>query len=298
MILPPLNKTLFPDILEFGKGHIKSKDIDPVYPVLREFYDSLDWNEETRLWFTELYLAYYHLGSAVRAFELFPVPLANVSNVLNAFPTATERRGLRGGKIVTHLTSYTSLVREKGSQKAFIQNGWNTHELYNYEVFWITNQNVWGNGRWSTFKCAELLQQVHNYSIKAPDMRLQFCSGPKDGLCKMFGLRSTTSVSLMNRCAEVLREEFLEHDLYVSWEQLETILCDFNSLCNGHYYVGHDIDQMQEQLSQDSPLVRVFYSARLATLPNEYLGEVNGWSGVDKERKKVYAQVHKVSLRA
>ena len=39
-------------------------------------------------------------------------------------------------------------------------------------------------------------------------------------------------------------------------EQVETILCDFHALAEGRYYVGHDIDQMQEQLDRARALLR------------------------------------------
>jgi hypothetical protein len=69
-------------------------------------------------------------------------------------------------------------------------------------------------------------------------------------------------------------------------DQLETALCDFNSLCKGTYYVGHDIDQQMDQLKN---LGREWWDARKAAFPSGYLGEVSGWPGVRKELKRQYA---------
>jgi hypothetical protein len=69
------------------------------------------------------------------------------------------------------------------------------------------------------------------------------------------------------------------------------VLCDFNSTRKGHYYVGHDIDQMLAQikaagLSPDDE--RLLLDIRREVFPADYLGELNGWDGVDKDRRKVY----------
>ena len=303
MLLPPLRAKLFADFCEFGAEHLSSQDIDPVYPVLREFYRSLNWSNETALWFTTLYLAYYHLGSAIRAFDLHSAFVPNDDyHDIAFFPTATERRGLRGGKVQHFLDSYGAQVAGVTSQAAFLRQGLlmggrEGDELYNYEVFWDTIQYVWGNGRWAAFKWAEVLQQVHGFPLKAPDMRLQFCSGPKEGLELLFGLHSA-STGLLNQCAQVLRSDCSAAALPLSWEQLETVLCDFNSLQKGHYYVGHDIDQMQEQLIRlESPLEQALYQARAVALPKTYLGEQHGWHGIDRARRTIYQSTQQIVTR-
>ena len=77
--------------------------------------------------------------------------------------------------------------------------------------------------------------------------------------------------------------------LKVSIETAETSLCDFNSLRKGKYYSGIDIDHMQEDLLKTPSLYTdLAFEGRRRMIPNEYLGELNGWDGVRKEKKKEY----------
>ena len=38
-------------------------------------------------------------------------------------------------------------------------------------------------------------------------------------------------------------------------------------------------------------------TARYGAFPHQYLGEMNGWSGPDKERQKVYRDTGRIVLR-
>jgi len=67
-------------------------------------------------------------------------------------------------------------------------------------------------------------------------------------------------------------------------DQLETSLCDFNSLVKGRYYIGHEMDLMMEGLEPQS----IFWEARAKALAHNYLGEFKGWHGVRPELKTIY----------
>ena len=93
--------------------------------------------------------------------------------------------------------------------------------------------------------------------------------------------------------AQVIKRELADsYGVDLPWSQLETVLCDFHSLERGHYYVGHDIDQMLEAVNRpevDPEVRHLILRARQATLPHRYLGELQGWDGVDKQRRVAYA---------
>jgi hypothetical protein len=67
-------------------------------------------------------------------------------------------------------------------------------------------------------------------------------------------------------------------------EQMETTLCDFNSMCGGRFYVGADIDTQMVHLKDAS---KGLWKAR-AAFPDEYRGEKGGWVGPRKELKTLY----------
>jgi hypothetical protein len=81
-------------------------------------------------------------------------------------------------------------------------------------------------------------------------------------------------------------------------ESMETALCDFNSLANGRYYVGHDIDQMQEQaIIAQFQSDHWLWKARKMCLDNRYLGELCGRHLVDKQRKSIFKETGQVLTR-
>src|SRR5687768_5231561 len=179
MNMNPINQTLLNDFVTFGQELIASKDIDPLYDVLKVLEAGMD--EDQALWFTFLYMTYYNLGSAVKAFKLQPHP-GLLPPEAKAFACSTERRNLRGGKVIQHSENYLTWVREMGGQRKFLRAGWRDDFTHNYERFWDTSQMIWNNGRWAAFKWSEILKKVHGWELAAPDMRMQFCSGPKAGL--------------------------------------------------------------------------------------------------------------------
>ena len=127
-------------------------------------------------------------------------------------------------------------------------------------------------------------------------------SGPRKGLGLFFpGLpqgNSPTEIQYLDKLSEQVVENLQGKVSQVSMETAETSLCDFYALNKGRYYVGIDIDEMQEQLLRvPSDLTPLAFKARYETLPHEYLGELNGWEGIDKKRKGVYRDTREIALR-
>lgn len=300
------------DVAMFGWRMLGSKDIDPVYPVLQyilEYHDLKGLKDERGLWLTVLYVAFYNLPSALTAFRWVPMmPIEDECISAWNLPIGIERRGLRGGKISKHLMDYWERVRAVGNgsvykQRRFLREGWSGNETpeQRYLKFWDQWQTVWGNGRWSAFKMAEILETVHGFQMQAPDMRLEFCSGPREGLIWLYGLQENTSTEDLNRWGLHLRRQLGDRGVPLTWEELETILCNFNSMRQGKYYVGHDVDEMQSQIQTAEHLhpddKALLWAARQQVVPREYLGETNGWSGIQKGRMKAYKDRGEIVVR-
>lgn len=292
----PINPSLLSDFVTFGRELIRSQDVDPLYPVLKELERGM--SEEQALWFTFLYMTFYNVGSATAAYHILPTPDCRAP--LPKLDIATERRNLRGGKVRPHLDHYLALVLRHGSQKAFSQQGWGMDWERNYEAFWRTAQTIWQNGRWAAFKWSEILKKVHGWHLAAPDMRMEFCSGPKAGLMDMFNLTRDPGVMMLNEYGEILRDCAARQGLDIpDWETLETVLCNFHSLRNGRYYIGHDIDELQAVI-EHSPLTvnqRAWLYAARGVLPAEYRGELNGWQGIDKAANRLYRDAGVIHAR-
>jgi hypothetical protein len=294
----------------FAAEHVRSLDIDPVYPVLKDVLNRVADDEDKRLWGVFCYLSHYNLASGLRALSDYPAP--HIFDELPVLPTGVERRNFRGPgmgrrRLLQHVEAYLWATGVRG-QQAWTQHGWDLRRdgdsVHNFNVFFDRATQLYMNGRWAAFKWCELLREVLLYPLSAPDMCLQYCTGPKDGLCWLYGLPDNTPVPLLNMAAADLRAHLANRGVSLSWEQLETVLCDFNSVRQGHYYVGHDIDLMYEQITQATRLgtlpprmATLVWEARARVFPTEYLAEINGWDGVQSSRKLAYAATGTILTR-
>lgn len=294
-----IDERLYQDALTFGRAMVVSRDLDPIYDMLRALYAELELDHAARLWFTALYLAYYDLPSALTVFRACP-EMAELPSWALTLPIAVERRNLRGGLLPQNLLSYRQLCTQAGGQYAFLTRGWGADPEQNFLRFWETAQRPWGNGRWAAFKWADLVKNVHGAPLAAPDMRLEECSGPKEGLQRLYRT-ATEYVPTLNRLGSGLRDRFARDGLLLDWEQLETVLCNFKSLAKGKYYVGHDIDELQERIDT-APRLSIgdrsaLYTVRREALPIFYLGEWMGWHGIQEDRMRAYAGRGEILVR-
>lgn len=305
----PENAQLMDDLARFARYQLATRDIDPVYPVLRALYGAHpEWSREMRLWHTLLYVAYYNLPSSYRAFQHVSTP-ENVHLIpfdILRLPTGIERRGLRGGfHMQEHLYDLAQRWRASGHNlEAMLTQGFGTDPCVNWERLQWTLRLIKYNGRWAAYKTGEILMKVHDFNVEPTDMGMAFSSGPRWGLAQFFGPmegNDPETIDHLNQEAEVLHNYLMsEYGMIIGIEELETVLCDFHSLSSGRYYVGKDIDEMQEQIhAQETPTRRFteLWQARRAALPPRYLGECHGRSGIDRERLKAYRDRAEIVVR-
>lgn len=276
--------------------------MDPVYPVLKEMGRLLDLDEEKMNWLIHVYVAYYDMGSALRCFESNPIPTVPQTPILGLF-CATERRGHRDPyRFRSHFESIVSISENNGGLGAWIRR----YVSKDPEISWLricsALEAIHGNGRWAAYKIAEMLQKVIDLPIQAPDMGHANSTGPRDGLAYLYedlpeGNRAEDIAKLDAVSADLIGR-MLNKGVEAKIEEVETALCGLKSLINGHYYIGADIDKMQESLDkQPCSLTPIAYEARKNVFPHNYLGELNGWRGIDKERLKAYKITGKILTR-
>jgi hypothetical protein len=275
--------------------------MDPAYPVLKWFADSM--NRESGLWLTFLFVGYYHMGSALKAFSLYPT-LTVPDEATLKLPIAQPRRSHRATlRFAQHLDSLCAKAEQHGGLGAWLDNATTSEDpLTNWKTLNDELTTVYGNGRWAAYKTAEILMKSHGFNLAAPDMGNANSSGPRKGLGVFFpGLpqgNSPAEIAYLDELSLKVVENLTGKTSQVSIETAETSLCDFYALNKGRYYVGIDIDEMQEQLLRvPSDLTALAFKARYETLPHAYLGELNGWEGIDKKRKGVYRDTKQIALR-
>jgi hypothetical protein len=301
------DKRRLADLTEFAGHQLRSKDMDPLYPVLE--YLQRGMPAERALWHSMVYVAFYNIASSTQFFEACPEPdlllLESVDAELFRLPTGIERRGLRGGTPMRrHLEHLVTLSASFKGFRPLLMAGGVTGRVSWWQLM-ASIQQIHGNGRWAAYKLAEILYRVHGFPTEPADMGNAHSSGPRKGLSIIFGGdapegNDPAAIRLLDARGEYVLAVMRQAGLSIDIAQVETALCNFKSLYAGKYYVGHDIDEMQEVVNHaDLPRdTRVrLYAARRAALPEAYLGEAGGWHGVDKDRAKAYARGEGILIR-
>lgn len=280
---------LFDDFCRFAKAQIESGDIDPMYPLLRRFYANEELDREQALWRTLLYVAWYHVGSAEKVWRAVPEPRPLTAHDVRGLPTGIERRAFRGntnaalflnaalgraGKLASWVDSFGEGTR-----------GWDRAREEIRALPWC--------GPWASYKFADLMKHVHGLPLEASDIGVGGASetaGPIPGMVRLTGepwKECAQNVGLQRRLLALACDAGVP---FAGLDQLETALCDFNSLCKGGYYVGHDIDDNMTKLRDSGAGL---WESR-AVFDDRWRGEVGGWFGVRKPMKTVYSKAGRV----
>jgi hypothetical protein len=280
---------VFRDFCTFARAQIESGDLDPTYPVLRAHYADCRLPEETALWRTILYVTWYSLRSAERVWLDYRVP--QPLPPLEGLPTGVERRGFRGNAAASaHVNDVFALAAEHGGLSPWLRGA---ADRGGWAEVRAAYQAVRGAGPWASYKLADLLAHVHGFRITAPDLGVgggSETAGPIPGMVRVTGYdwkRCSRDIDLQN---ELLLRCVRCGVPFSGLDQLETALCDFNSLAKGSYYVGHDIDLQQAHLAG---CTAGLWEAR-RVFADAWRGECGGWGGVRKERKAVYRDTGRI----
>ena len=277
---------LFEDFCKFSANYINSRDIDPVYPVLKNTYRHFGLSINDSIWFTYLYVTYYNLNSAEYMWNRFPHPSYISGDCTH--PTGVERRGFRGNDLA-RVNVHSMMDITGGDLESWVIDSSQPMGRAGWQNMRKAFEMVKWNGPWSSYKWCDLMNNVHDIEIEAADIGIGGGgknAGPVPGLVLLTG-------EDWKVCATdvAMQEELLEMSLdagvpFNGLDQMETALCDFKNVHAGRYYNGHDIDDMQQKLDDDS----IFWAARWDVIPHEYLGEANDWHGVRKHLKSQYIQ--------
>lgn len=291
-----VRQTRWEDFVLFSRAQIASGDIDPMYPVLKRFYAAEKLSPEVALWRTLLYVTWYHVGSAETVWRRFPEPTVLDPAVVISFPTGIERRGFRGvvGGALARKFVAGVLKRANFNLLQWVlasgtgEDGWKRIRREFESVAWA--------GPWASYKWADLLRNVHDIAIEASDIGVGGrgeTAGPIPGMVALTGKDWKQCANDVELQKSLLADARARGVGFGGLDQLETCLCDFNSLIKGHYYVGADVDMQMTHLQSSSPGL---WEAR-AAFPDKYRGELGQptWFGVRKHLLKHYALTGEVT---
>jgi amino acid-DNA transferase-like protein len=245
--------TVVDDLAEFARIELASHDLEPWAEILRDLRDHGDVDTEGVLWLVKLYNGYDDLSSAWSVYRRWPTPadwLAAPDFAAAAnYPLTQERRGLRGGKVIKHLASYVAALdgAPQAEWVATAPYGDNLHVL-------AYLQQVYGVGRQTAFEWAEFLHKVIDAPCavaKPADVMLWESEGPRRSLERIYhGGRRAPARRWLNRWAIQLRDRLAnEYDVHLTWEDFETVICDFNVMRDGRYYPGKHLAAIREEIA-------------------------------------------------
>ena len=283
------------DFARFGRSMILSGDIDPQFWILKYLYKELKLDRNTALWYTCIYLLYYHLGSAVKAWERYPKPdIIRKKDWRSDLPYFKQRRCFRGNEQARNQIN-TLIKVSDGDLAAWVDNlvGLGDDDEESWTRVREAASDIPYHGPWSSYKFCDMMKFVHGYPITAPDIGTKpgSTAGPIAGLNTLTGLGWDRCANDRDLHRDLLQEVIDLGTPVNGLDQLESMLCDWQSITNGKYYHGHDIDRdLKQLLIHDNDLTKILWRARKKIFDIRLLGEFGRvpWPGPRGQLKSVY----------
>lgn len=229
----------------YSRAVISSNDEDPIYPFIKSTLKHFDFEPE---WFCFAYTTFYSLESAMKFCKCFPwrddynreeFLDMRVSGKINKM--GHERRGHQRNPINQDLMFQGFIQAMNYKRLSFISQKTFKESL---------KKNIPFHGSWATFKVAEVFEKAIDYgSLSVPDLGIDdrdinSNDGPIGGLKQLYGVDIEYDKSIFKTWNNFGR------NLSTAWDvdlgAVESAICKFNKICNGAYYVGHDIDELSE----------------------------------------------------
>lgn len=242
------------EFARFADALVATGDLDPASVLLRALADEWDLDTEGRIRLVFLWIAFDHTASVLHFWERhgFPDHRAVPADLLR-LPTSMERRGHRSPRALQrHLEALGA--RDSWSRLLVPLLDARTPRA-SWRAVIEAVAGIPGNGRWSSFKAGEMLVEVAGFPMDAPDCQHGNSSGPRTGLgllipetAAFVGNDPETLLFLDQRTEDVRAGLEVAGGYKVPLHQVESILCDYQGLRKGRYWLGHDIQLQHDEL--------------------------------------------------
>jgi len=244
----------YDDLLTFAVIEVRMRDIEPWAEMIEHLHTSGRVSREEALWLVKLYNAYDSLGSAWAMFRKWPTihewALSADFFIAADFPCTQERRNLRGGKVLQHLSSYHQhIIGGDGSHYGWLSANLTGDQHADFANLTERMRRVWGVGRQTAFEWAEFAQKCVGLPVDAADAQLWESSGPRRSIERIYGLEDPTPRTL-EEAATDLRQRLANDGCYLSVVDFETVICDFNVMRDGRYYPGRHLAALREEIEE------------------------------------------------
>ena len=283
------------NLVRFARLMVDTGDLEPWAEMIKQLQTMGAIEDEEAFWLVKCYNAYDSFHSAWGVFRRWNSPYvwarARDRDDAKQFECTQERRGLRGGRVLKHLDSYVEHLAGQ-SQRDWVTSGitgLDPERDFANLTQWF--RSVWGVGRQTAFEWAEFSGKATGVPVTAADAQLWESEGPRRALQKLYGNPTPTPQWLDDRATET-RDYLISRGVTLPWEDFETVICDFNVMRDGRYYVGRHLAALREEIDL-SPIEdrELLLEAFRAIIPSP-------WSdiapGIDPLKKPVYRDTGRI----
>jgi Alpha-glutamyl/putrescinyl thymine pyrophosphorylase clade 2 len=287
------------DLVEFVRIERTMSDIEPWADIIAAASDIAGWDAEQTGWVVKGYNGYDTLLAGVSLLTWWPGGIREWYSDPDRDRAATlectqERRGLRGGRVLKHLSSYADHIHSHGGST----HSWLTtalagdDPLADFDRLLTRLRLVWGVGRQTAFEWAEFGAKCLDLPITAPEAHLWESTGPRRSLERIWSGGTVTNEWLDEAAARTRDHLTAALGYEMPWEDFETVICDFNVMRDGRYYPGRHLAALREEVEAIPEPWRETVEAAWARIVPERWQRIA--PGIDKTLMPVYRDTGRI----
>jgi hypothetical protein len=279
--------------IDFVRAETSAHGPDPQFELLLEL--APEQSEIEKVWLAGCYGAHHCVPSAFAVWREFrprnvvrdPTPLFEwLQYNWAALPVRPEMRSHR-------MVAKRHLCLLNFAEYA-LSESWRTGS---YNVIWEDSiSEVKFYSRYMAIKYLELLRRIARPDMVLSDMRAKNAWSPRIALgllwpevANIIGDKQNNTpnaIALAEECATRTIKRLEEREITISYFQLQVMLCEYREALVGGFYDGggHDEEMDYIKIAESKFDMTHVWETRKRIFKHEYLGELNGWFGIRKER--------------
>ena len=286
-------------------------DADMNFPILKEYCNEHKLSVNNRFWLAFLYSTCYCVPTTCFLFEHLDIKTVTQESVEEFWSEYKPKMIFQSDKryvknmnwFVTLVVNFIELTHRRPS--SFFKQLERGNQQENYDVLYAIMLKWKYFGRFTTFL---LIEAIHKLTpLKADSTWFDWKNGntATSGMMHVlyldkeaveFDAKGTLDIEVK----ELLQKRFITVKNLIEKRypnasnnitDIETALCGFRKLFKASRYGGYYIDRVQEEIitmekwmPQEKPLWDEMYRFRRRAFPAEFLGELQGYKGIQKKR--------------
>ena len=293
---------------------------DEIGPIINAWFKQTNASDDDKVWWVFLYSTCYCMGSAMvmaktldYAKPLSPEALEDYwAQNKPKLIFQSDRRYIKNMNQFTHMVK-EFLTRTGGKLYEYISQFVtdNPEETYRRLYEEISTWKYYG--RFGTilfifnlckvFPHIQVESKIYDWKTGATTTSAIFNARYEDEKANAFDAGKVTltdkDIKILDATLQIITDELQKYKPEKKWNiiYVSSDLCSFRKLFKGVRYQGYYVDRQQEEIQilqhnfpEHLDIWQFVWVARHQNIDNKYLGEVNGWTGIRKERMKLFLE--------